>query len=605
MRANGRWSATPWLRAFAALLLVVATGMLLPTYWVFLASSVAIGALIARGVGVVTMQTGLLLLSPLSFAAIGGWLVSFVAADAPQFPFVALLALAAVVSALLGALLGVVTSRIRGIEFAVVTLGFAAAVDLVLRQGSFAGVSSGTPLMLAAPFNDARWLMMLTWGVLFLAHWFIAWCSNTRVGLSWQLLRVSERAAASVGVNVTASKATAVAIAAAFSGVAGGLFAALYGLLTPQMFSVLNSLVAVATAVLAGASLLSGAVLASALAVFMPELLRRVGLPLDLGNALFAVGAIDVLRRGQGGIAERVRTHWVDRRFAGERVRAELTGGSNEGASSAVHTAETALTQTQEQVPANVQIQPHQQSQPDQAVLQVPGQPVLQIEHLTVQLSGQHILRDVSLTLEQGHVHALLGANGAGKTTLIDAVTGFVPAAQASILLNAKQLAGSSPVQCATAGVRRTFQTSRLAESLTIGQYLTLSGGAGRHLTDAALQAHKHFGLPDLRVPIRLSDAATRKLIEVAGALAARPKVLLLDEPAAGFTQPDRDQLAVKLAQLPGLFGCAVLLVEHDLSLVRAVATQVTVLDQGRVIAAGNAESVFAEPDVQRALLGN
>lgn len=124
-------------------------------------------------------------------------------------------------------------------------------------------------------------------------------------------------------------------------------------------------------------------------------------------------------------------------------------------------------------------------------------------------------------------------------------------------------------------------------------------------MDEAAGAAHSYFGLPHPRVPIRLTDAATQKLIELAGALAARPKVLLLDEPTAGFTQLDREELSVKLAQLPALFNCALLLVEHDLRLVHSIATHVTVLDQGRIIASGAAQKVLAEPSVHKALLGN
>ena len=210
--------------AIASLIAVlVVLGLILPVYWVYLLSTVAISALIARSVGLVTNQTGLVTLCQMSFAAIGGWVVSWMALAWPEAPFLLLLLAGGLAAGVIGLLIGVATVRIRGIEFAVVTLGFAAALDLVLRQGSFPGVGTGTAVAPLAPFDEPFGYFALCWAVLLVAQLAIGALSKTAHGLAWPALRGSERAAAALGVKVGSAKASAVAVGALIAGVAGGL----------------------------------------------------------------------------------------------------------------------------------------------------------------------------------------------------------------------------------------------------------------------------------------------------------------------------------------------------------------------------------------------
>lgn len=572
---------------FIVLLLVL--GFTLPVYWVFLLSTVAISALIARSVGLVTNQTGLVTLCQMSFAAIGGWVVSWMALHWPGASFLVLVLVGGVVAGVAGLLIGVATVRIRGVEFAVVTLGFAAALDLVLRQGSFPGVGSGTAVIPQAPFDDPRGFFVLAWAVLLVVQLGVGALGRTSHGLAWPAVKASERAAAALGVKVGAAKASTMGIGALVAGLAGGLLAGQYGLLTTQVFSPLTSMVHLATAVLCGASLFSGAVLAGVFAVFVPELLRRIGLPPDIANALLAIAAFDVLRRGNGGLAEQWQAKLEDRAFRGIQRSCDLLP---------------------------LEDRPERGSDSDTGR---DPTPCLEITDLTVAFGGQRALDAASLTVRHGDVHALIGPNGAGKTTLVDVVTGFVPADAGNIVVAGQQLGELTVQQRVAAGVRRTFQQPRGTSAMTVDEYLRLAAGPGRAerlaaatstattaATGTATRAdvREFFGLPDGNVPIRLMDVGSRRILEIAGALVSAPRLLLIDEPAAGLDVAQSLELAERVRRLPERFGCAVLLIEHDMSFVRAAAGQATVLDGGRIIATGPTAAVLDDPQVSAAYLG-
>ena len=566
------------------LVVLVLLGLLLPTYWVYALTTVAISAIVARGIGVVTRRVGLITLCQMSFAAIGGWVVSGIALAHPASPFPLLVLIGGAAAGSLGWVVGAVTTRVRGVEFAVVTLGFAAALDLVLRQGSFPGVGSGTPVLPMAPFDDPRWFFALAWGFLVLLQFAVHAAERSVHGLGWSAVRTSERAAAALGVRVSAAKASAFAIGALFSGVAGGLLAGQYGLLTPQVFSPLTSLVILATAVLCGAGLFGGAVLAGVFAVFVPELLRRIGLPLDVGNALLAIGAFDVLRRGNGGIIEQLHAKIEERAFAASRRGCDLAVLAHGGAGGATSPCGAAWGEREAKS----------------------GAPRLELRGLTMSYGGDLALDGVDLTLAAGEVHALIGPNGAGKSTAVDIVTGMASGSAGEVLLDGQSLAGMNARTRARRGIRRTFQHVRAPESLAVGEYLRLAAGRRRSATgEATVETVQRFlGLPSARMPIRLMDAGSRRILEVAGTLVAAPRVVLLDEPAAGLGEAESRALAERIRGIPDEFGCSVLLIEHDIEFVRASATRATVLDDGRVISSGPVADVLTEPDVIAAYLG-
>ena len=559
------------------LFVLVTLGLTLPQYWVYLLSTVAITAIIARSIGLVTHQAGIITLCQMSFAALGGWAVSWLAIAWPAAPFPLLVLIGGSVTSPVGLLIGIATTRVRGVELAVVTLGFAAALDLVLRQGSFPGVGEGTPVIPSAPFDDPRWFFALAWALLIVLQVGTATVSRSVHGLGWSAVRVSERAAAALGVRVEGAKSSAFAFGALFAGIAGGLLAGQYGLLTTAVFSPLTSMVHLVTAVLCGASVFGGAVLAGVFAVFIPELLRRIGLPLDAANALLALGAFDVLRRGGGGLVEKLNDQLQERAFRNTRVTCQLSP----------------------LVDARWQID---EMQAKAVTAQALTTTCLEVDSLSVAFGGHLVLEAVTLSVEHGEVHALIGPNGAGKSTLVDAVTGFLPSYEGRVRLDGTPLERFGPRERARLGIRRTFQHVRAIEAITVDNYLRLAAGAAGSESIPAVR--EFLGLPDGDIPIRLMGVGSRRILEIAGALASKPQILLLDEPAAGLGEAESRALAERVRQIPAAFGCAVLLIEHDMGFVRVASTRVTVLDDGRLLSGGPVSEVLDDPRVIAAYLG-
>jgi branched-chain amino acid transport system permease protein len=200
-------------------------------------------------------------------------------------------------------------------------------------------------------------------------------------------------------------------------------------------------------------------------------------------------------------------------------------------------------------------------------------------------------------------VSGLIGPNGAGKTTLLDSATGFAVISSGEVLLHGRSISHLSPDRRARAGLRRTFQQVRISADLTVERYLRFAAGRRAPRDDLA-SAVALFGCPPGDRIVGTLDVPARRLVEIAAAVAARPAVLLLDEPAAGLGEAETAELAERLARVPGLFGTSVLLVEHDMELVRALCSTVTVLDYGKVLASGAPHEVLSTAQVQTAYLG-
>ncbi|MGN6200724.1 ATP-binding cassette domain-containing protein, partial [Humibacter sp.] len=166
-----------------------------------------------------------------------------------------------------------------------------------------------------------------------------------------------------------------------------------------------------------------------------------------------------------------------------------------------------------------------------------------------------------------------------------------------------RDLRGLSPTKRARAGLRRTFQQDRVPPSLTVEAYVRFV--ARRRLSLQQIEETlEFFGCPRARTRLLNVDVGTRRLVEVAAAVLASPRVVLLDEPAAGLSLEEHIALGERLQQVPARFGIAVVLIEHDLELVRSVCQEITVLDFGQVIASGPQETVLADPAVLKAYMG-
>ena len=241
---------------------------------------------------------------------------------------------------------------------------------------------------------------------------------------------------------------------------------------------------------------------------------------------------------------------------------------------------------------------------------------VLRTTNLSVRFGGVHAVEDADVVVEEGELVALIGPNGAGKTTFIDAITGFVRYTGRAEL-DGKDLEGMAPHERARRGLARTWQSTELFDDLSVRENLTVAAHrpsflalvgdlVGKRIGESAA-AERALELLDLgsiadATPDHLTQGQ-RKLVGVARAIAMQPRLLCLDEPAAGLDTRESEDLGQRLRKIADA-GTATLLIDHDMGLVMTICDRITVLEFGKVIAAGSPDEVRRDPRVVKAYLG-
>lgn len=581
--ADRSWFKSTWPFAVAAAAVGIGAilSAALPGYFVFLAISAVVAAIAILGLGIVTGSAGMIALCQLTFAAVGAWIVSLLNVMQAPGGFVVWLVLGSMAAGLVGIIVGLPALRLRGVNLAVVTLGFAAAADVTLVQIQFPGSVDGTSIERPELFSNDRQFFFLSVVVLAVCGLGVFFLQRGRWGSSWKAVAFSERGTAAAGQSVQVAKLTAFAVSAALGGIAGGLLAGQVQLPFASSFTPLQSLALYVLAIMSGAHLIDMAILGGILWVLVPELLKRWGIDQNWGFVVFGVLGVQALTSGTS-LGQTVRDLiWrrADRRTAGAALTALPPDAE---ADAAVITTTTTATV-------------------DEAALD--GAPVLTVEGLTVQFGALKALDGVSFQVPSASIMGLIGPNGAGKSTFVDAIGGFLPKHGGRVLLGGRDLAGLSPTRRARLGLRRTFQQDRVPPALTVGAYVRFV--ARRRLAASDIdEVLEFFGCPPAKARLSSVDVGTRRLVEVAANVIARPRLLILDEPAAGLSHEEHLALAARLRELPGGYGVALIIIEHDLDLVRSVCPMLTVLDFGRVLASGPQAEVLANPDVVKAYMG-
>jgi ABC-type branched-subunit amino acid transport system ATPase component len=423
-------------------------------------------------------------------------------------------------------------------------------------------------------------------------------------------VRSNERAAAAAAVNPRTVKLAAFTIAAFIAGVAGVLYAYNFLSVSADSFDVVTALSLIAFAYAGGITLISGAVFAgliSAQALIPYALDDWFGLN---GNWFLLFGGVilifTLLRNPEGVAGDFYRRTHKRQAFRAPAATTVVTA-KERGAEARASRADLADRASSGGDDPPV---PPRAFGDRAAVLRITG--------LSVSFGGVHALSDVSLEVREGELVGLIGPNGAGKTTLVDAASGFV-ASTGRVELGGTDLGGLEPYERARRGLARTWQSTELFDDLDVRENLTVAvrGGTapGRAAGDAAARdaaardrsAEQTLGLVGMQWaagarPAQLS-MGQRKLVGVARALAAEPRLLCLDEPAAGLDTRESAELGACLRGLADQ-GQSMLLIEHDMGLVLGICDRVVVLEFGRVIADGPPEVVRADPRVIAAYLG-
>jgi len=250
--------------------------------------------------------------------------------------------------------------------------------------------------------------------------------------------------------------------------------------------------------------------------------------------------------------------------------------------------------------------------------------PALTVRDATVRFGALAALSDVSLDVSPGSVHAIIGPNGAGKSTLFNAISGVYRLAAGAIELDGVPLSGLRPHRVAGLGIARSFQNVALAgdetvlESLMVGRHRMMRAGAAATMLALpparreerihrarAIEIAEYVGIaPDLDRPLRSLPYGRQKLADVARAICMEPRLLMLDEPAAGLDTAETAEMTGLIRDVRDALGITVLLIEHDMSLVMSISDHVTVLDFGKRISDGTPAEVREDPRVADAYLG-
>lgn len=569
-----RGSAPQLLTMGVVLVVLLVIVALTPGYWQYIATIGAAQAIVGLSVGVVYGTAGMLSVAQLSLAAIGSWTVAYLAADLGLVPAPWAIVVGAVVAVPIGLLVALPAMRLRGVNLAVVTLGLVIVIYTLATGQQVPGSQSSLYVPRQGWIGGDFALFAVAWGSFVALAAVVIVLRRSRWGLSWQAIARSERAAASLGVSIVRSKLAAFGVSAFLAGWAGGILVTVYGSPDAGTFSPIQALLFFVLAVLFGAGYWEGALALGIFNTLFAALFREWGLPPDIGSIIFGLGAVQILSTGtKRGFSGDIRY------LIGKIRRRRLVAADD--------------------APVHLIDAPREIAQP---AAELPGEGLV-VTDVTVKYGAVVALRDVSLRVPHRTIVGLVGPNGAGKSTMIDAITGYTKPSTGSVAVDGADLAGV-PVFKRSRVVRRTFQTERTMDELTARDYLRLAAD-GRVDADRLEAIIDYIGLRAPDTQLRHLDVRSRRLLMIGGALISGPSVVLLDEPAAGLDADESADLAARLLEIPERFGCGVLLIEHDMDLVREVCSEVTVLDFGRVLAAGPTVAVLDDPEVAKAYLGD
>ena len=595
---------TPRLARAGGLSVLAVAAWLLPyqlnVYWISVADVAILFALLAVGMGLVMGIAGQVNLAQVAFYGVGAY-VTAILTTRDGYGFWTAAALAMVATAVTGIVVGIPALRVQSHYLGIVTLGLAVAfIDWITNAPVTNGDSgiSGipTPPLLGIDLSSQYLYYYLELIVLAGGLAFGLFVVHTPLGRRMRAMRDDPLAAGAAGTEIRQLRMIAFVLASAYGGAAGVLYAGMIGYIAPETFSIADMFLLLAMVIIGGRRSLAGCVIGAVVLTVVQQQLINLAAYAQLGYGLVVVLVVVFAPAGLVGIPGRLAARY--RRWRG-------------------HTGTSAVLEPFQPLPAAV---------PPVAGTVTgtgAGEALLEVSRLVRRFRGLTALDDVSLTVRAGEILGIVGPNGSGKTTLFNVISGFYRPHGGSVRLSGRPISGARPSQVSRLGVARTFQHLRLFGNLTVAdnmlvaldrsrtwwswRYLCHPAGIwayDRRLKRRAAELLASFGLAQFAraLPGTLPYGIQRRL-ELARAIASSPRLLLLDEPAAGLNGEERAQLSAIVRSIRDS-GVTVVLIEHNMGLVMSLCERVIVLDSGSVIAEGRPAQVARDPAVLEAYLG-